>query len=380
MLKYSGFLLISMSIASSRIKESRKKFLEVMFFILSVVTSFIGNFNVPDFPIEQIVHSTLMKIGINMIGKITVMAILLVKVSNMLFGFSFMKVLMSLQFVHKKVKKFKNFLARNMKLIATLFQLQLLKIESLSGLQKAVTLSVAVVQTFYIIIFLPSLGMVFDKMLFGGKFNLEVEIFFFMSILWMMLSCVTLMMILTCTYFQMKNFNNFLSELISHPQKKINVKIVIKTSILHDSLCDCSEAISTFYTLTILTILLGFLYFDIIFCFAIFILFKKFSNELFFFTLAGVLWIFYYSPSVVYITTFSSWIEKEGLRTGNLIQTLAINDNHSKRMWIMMQQMTHRSPKISCGMFDVNWKSFFGMLCAIFSFWIIMIQFYDVTN
>lgn len=199
----------------------------------------------------------------------------------------------------------------------------------------------------------------------------------------MMVSSVTLMMILTCLYSQMRTFNDFLSKVFVKPRNITNVQCVIRTSILHDSFCDCSDAISTFYTLTILTFFLGFLYFNIVFLFVIFALFQDFSTKLLYFSLSGIFWIFFYSPCIIWITTLSSWIEKEGLRTLNLLQLMIRDERKSKdvkRLAILVQQVTHRSPKIYCGMMDLNWKFFFTMLGAIFSFWIIIIQFYDVTH
>lgn len=231
--------------------------------------------------------------------------------------------------------------------------------------------------------FFPSQVAIFDKLLFTGSFSVANEVSFFLSVLLMMLCSVTLMMTLTCAYFQLKTFNNFLSKLIADPRKKSNIQIIIRTSILHDSICDCCEAISRFYNLLIMIFFFEFVFFNIFFFYLVYSLFKVYTLELFYFTLTGVLWISHYAPCIFWVTMFSSWIESEGLKTGNHIQMLANVEKNLetlKKLTSLMQQVTHRSPKISCGMFDVNWKSFFGMLGAIFSFWIIMIQFYDVTN
>lgn len=104
MLKYSGFLLISLSFSSSAKIEAQWKLCDIVFFTLSFIISFIGNFNVGFLPLDHIIKSMLMQVGSNLLGRITVLAIFMIKVSNMVFGRYFVEIMKNLQFIHEKVK------------------------------------------------------------------------------------------------------------------------------------------------------------------------------------------------------------------------------------------------------------------------------------
>lgn len=102
-LKLSGFLLSSVVFSVSRQIESSKSFRDIILFTVSVLLSLSSNYNVSDLPMEKIIHSTLVKIGVNYNGKLTVLTPFIIKISNMIYDESFMEILAKLEFVHKKV-------------------------------------------------------------------------------------------------------------------------------------------------------------------------------------------------------------------------------------------------------------------------------------
>ncbi|CRL02698.1 CLUMA_CG016090, isoform A [Clunio marinus] len=71
------------------------------------------------------------------------------------------------------------------------------------------------------------------------------------------------------------------------------------------------------------------------------------------------------------------------MRTAELLnQPLMIKNDRNAliRLKNMSQQIEHRKPTLSCGIFIVNWKFMFSMICGIFNLAIVLIQFYDVKT
>lgn len=204
---------------------------------------------------------------------------------------------------------------------------------------------------------------------------------FFLSYFSYLIFYTSMMMILSLAYYQLQALNMFV---VKSKSENIPVEKIIKqTSIIYDKLCDIFELISAFYRLHNLNFLLGFYYNDFSFYYVLFILIKNPGKEIFYFFLTNVLWNLCYLPGVLWTMLFSSWIETEGIKTANLINQLASQESTMKCLKssrIINLKMTHRRPKVSCGMFDLNWKFFFTMIGSIFSSAIILIQFYDVSK
>lgn len=128
---------------------------------------------------------------------------------------------------------------------------------------------------------------------------------------------------------------------------------------------------------------LGFTFFSVFLCISVYIFIRTPSYPILYFTTSALLWVFYYIPCMIWMTIYASLSETEGVRTADLLQRLVSTENRSgslKRLRIVMQQFTHRTPRISCTLFDLNWKFFLNMLGAIFSITIILIQFYETLN
>lgn len=209
------------------------------------------------------------------------------------------------------------------------------------------------------------------------------KILFFLSLYFYLLLISSMMMLLACGYYQLHALRTVL-EMFCKSHNKNSVRRILKTtSIMYDTLCDAFEEFSAFYFPNNLVFLLAFLYFTTIFNFGIYIYARDPSEQILYFTMTCFLWVAFYAPCNMWLMTFASRIESDGVKTVNLIQHLVNIDNDStclRSSAILVQQAMHRSPKITCFMFDLNWKFFFTMLGGIFTFSIIFIQFYDVGN
>lgn len=227
------------------------------------------------------------------------------------------------------------------------------------------------------------LTILFDSLHLTDSLSERNKIFFFLSVFFNLIICSTLMMILSCAHSQLHALNTYLSLNLQKYREVSVVQVIKTTSILYDNLCDVIETISFFYCLIILIFLWGFLYFYVFVFFSFYLYVQVPSDDLFTYSLGSTGWLLYYTPCVLWIVVFSSWIEQDACITADLIQQL-VNQKHQSRelksfksLNILMQQISHRRPKISCGLFAINWNFFFTVIGGIFSFSIILIQFSD---
>lgn len=209
------------------------------------------------------------------------------------------------------------------------------------------------------------------------------KLIFFATVFFFLQLCASFMMTLSYGYLQIKALNKFLVRTIQGHRRICIPNVIKKVSILYDSLCDLHDSISTFYMLTNLIFLMGFAAYHVIFFYSLYVYLKNPSIEQQVYLLAVAMWCFFHTPCMVWIMTFSSWIESEACKTAELTQLLANQDElleeTLRSSFIMTLQTNHRKPKIKCGLFDLNFKMLFTTIAGIFSFSIISIQFYDVA-
>lgn len=255
--------------------------------------------------------------------------------------------------------------------------------ESVSKPQLALTALLVVFYSIFFLFLFAELGFTFEVLHLSDTVSTINNVLFFLPLCFSVVFISSMMMMLACSYFQLKALNTTVKK-IYKSHDNATVRQIIKTiSIMYDTLCDAFEEFSSFYFPNNAVFISGFLYYNILFYFVVFIYIKNPNERNFLFGLISFLWVAFYAPCIIWLITFASWIEKDGVKTANLIQKLANVDRdptYLKLSKILMQQVTHRRSKITCFMFDLNWKFFFSMLGGISSFTIIFIQFYDVAN
>ncbi|XP_041764908.1 uncharacterized protein LOC121589803 isoform X6 [Anopheles merus] len=165
---------------------------------------------------------------------------------------------------------------------------------------------------------------------------------------------------------------------ICSEKEQINVLKQIK--ILHDKLNDVVELVNYCFSVQI-TFCVGL-------CFVIgvvcsFGLFRAFiyRNELFYMGVLNFIWYMYYLFFVLFFIAVGSKITREGKRIGILVHK-AINCSSSSavinELNLFSQQLLHRSPVITCGLFVYDWTLWYTMIGATATYLIILIQF-DVS-
>lgn len=223
---------------------------------------------------------------------------------------------------------------------------------------------------------------ILDSLQLTNVLGIRNKILFFGSIFLYVSFFSSQVMILSCAYYQLHSLNFFLTTLRINNTRSLH-KVIYMTSIIYDMLSDVFDEISKFSLINILIFLLGFFYFNIIFYFTLFINFKTPSDELFYFSSAIFASLHYFAPGILWLITYSNWIEQECCKTSDKVAFLIGREKSSKSFRVgrnLMQQLSHRKPKISCGLFDLNWQFFFAILSGIFTYFIILVQFHDVYD
>lgn len=194
--------------------------------------------------------------------------------------------------------------------------------------------------------------------------------------------CVSIMMPLSCGFYQLAALNGLLETCIE--RRVENSKLFIKkVAMMYDKICDVFDAISAYFLLYNLIFLSAFYLYNVFFFYLLYVYLKSptFNTGCLLFT--SVTGFLYFAPCVLWMVTFSHWIQAESSKTADLVQKLTNLSVDLETLRVtqgLNLLVVHRRPRISFGLFDLNWKSFFDMLSAIFSFTIVAIQFYDVRS
>lgn len=245
------------------------------------------------------------------------------------------------------------------------------------------TSSVILAQTAFFIIIMISWFYIFDKLDMIGALSFKNAICAYASAFFYLYYNSGMMMVASCVHYQYRAANILLKKFLRSPPEKSISSIIKNASNIHDQICDICDAISAFYLINIVFLLISFSIFNMFSFYSLYIFIRDPRYRLGYFMLSAFVWLLYYGPCLLWTITYSVWIQREGLKALKLIQQLALRKatkQNIRKLLIAMEQMTHREPKISCALFDLNWKFLFSFAGGIFSSTIILIQFYDVAH
>jgi hypothetical protein len=206
---------------------------------------------------------------------------------------------------------------------------------------------------------------------------------FFGSMAFYMIYGVTYFLIVCMISFQFKALNQILarnSKITSESGTKNLIKEIRK---IHDDLYEVIEAISSYFVINCLTFLLILFFTGIFLAFVIFIFVQNPKLDTFFYFLTILHWLLLFFPFFVIITYFSNRLEEDAGETIKILENEAISRNSKgimKSLDSFHKQSLHRRPVLSFGLLEIDWISAFTIMNGIFSFSIILIQFYDVKN
>lgn len=265
----------------------------------------------------------------------------------------------------------------------TFFQFQKINTRSLTIKQIVTTASVLVLYNIIYVIVVFSIINNFNALDISSKISARNKIIFFSNIFLLMHNTVSFIMALITGYYQLVGLNRFIQSCIDRRIKLSNNEVITKVSMVYDKICDAFDAISQYFLISNLIFFAAFIFFNILYHYSIYVYFKTPSVSIIYFVHTALVWSSYYTPAIFLMISFSHWIQKEGRMTADLVQDLANQENSVKSLRLsyrMTLMVAHRKPSITCGLYELNWKFFFAIVSSIFSFTIIIIQFYDVSK
>jgi 7tm Chemosensory receptor len=255
---------------------------------------------------------------------------------------------------------------------------------NLSALTKTQSLKISSISTLfnlYHLVVNVALFYTITKLKLDAHFSVNEQIIFAYIIFSTAQFCVSLMMISTIGFYILLNFNEFITRIIEDKSSCSNAQILKLSATIYNKICDAYEDISKFYSIFCMLLVLMSTFFNVFNFYTFYVLLKVGGYKLMFFAATSFLWAICYLPPIVCIIAYSNGLQKQSVVTGNLITKLMSckgSNKDVKQSKLFELLVAHRRPKISCGMFDLDWKFCFSVIGCVFSFSIIVIQFSDV--
>lgn len=375
--KFSGFVFMSIDFKSFQIIPSKWNFVA---FALSLGLSFLANFFDAYLNIALVTRSELMEMGVNIIVRVFIYVACILKVSNALQSKKFFRIIKNLQWCDTKVDRLE-VLIRSFNSF-TPFQFKTIGITSMGKSQIFRALFIIFYYNFIFLIVSFGILTIFAKIGLSDSLSSRNKILFFSTVFTYVQLSSTFLMFEACVFCQFICLNNILRKGIEDPTRKPLISLR-ETSRIYDNICDIFDDLSEFYLPLCIIFLVGLLYYMTFFIYALYIYYENSSKSLAYFLASAILWIFYFSPTVGISMRTSSWVRTEAGKTIDYIQKLANRQSDQKVVkdsYIVNLLAAHRKPRITIGLFELTWKSLFTVITLIYSFAIILIQFYDVSN
>jgi hypothetical protein len=238
-------------------------------------------------------------------------------------------------------------------------------------------------------VFVNFCSFVFSQIVILGNLGLTrnvtegYKLVFFGSLTFYFLFGFGYTLITTMINFQFKGLNQMLSKLHELEDESNIKEIMREVRRIHDTLYDTVDAISSYFVITCWTFLLKLFFFGIFASYTVFVYFNDPNPDTFHFSIAISNWFFLYVPFNIYTATISAAIENKAKDTIEILghsRILKKSTKFIKSFECLVQQSMHRRPVLSFGLLEIDWKENFTVLNGIFSFSIILIQFYDVKK
>lgn len=209
------------------------------------------------------------------------------------------------------------------------------------------------------------------------------KIFFYVTTYFYVQFGAALIIILGCFCMTVTSLKKILERSFTASSSDTNSGILFKTSIIYEKICEIVGNFSNFYKFMLLPFYMIFLFYVLLFTYGMFIYQMTPNDRLCIFTKLSLSWVCLYSPLVLCLYSFSSIILSESEKIIDLVQLLAAKDRRQsslKRSIKLALFFTHQKPQMHCELFDVDWKTFSALMGSIFTYTIILVQFYDVSN
>lgn len=217
----------------------------------------------------------------------------------------------------------------------------------------------------------------------GVVFPITEQFFFTMTVFFYIQVQVAMMMIFCCGSLVALALKNTLKLCLVNPLNTKNCDVILKTSMMYCKICDVFKQISQVCAFSLVPYFAAFVYYNLLFFYGVFVYQMNPSCKLFYFTLLTFVWISLYAPTVLCLYAASSKVLTDSKFAINIVQQIIAQTKDPvllKRCNILELLFAHHRPRFSCLFYDLHWKTFLAMLGSIFSYSVILVQFYDVSK
>lgn len=186
-----------------------------------------------------------------------------------------------------------------------------------------------------------------------------------------------------CVCLVLRALNKALKYSLKKSESQLCFDVIRMTSLIYLKVNEVCENCSIVFTLLLLPFLMVFLFYNLLLTYGFFVYQMNPSSQLYLFSLLAFLFVSLYAPTTLVLFSVSSYVLKDSKASIELVQQIIAKQNNARlqrKCNNLILLLAHTTPVWSLTLFDVHWKSFFAMLGVIFSYSVILVQFYDVSN
>lgn len=192
-----------------------------------------------------------------------------------------------------------------------------------------------------------------------------------------------IIMIASCSCLIVTTLNKALRNCLSNNPHQLDSKILRSISIIYCRLCDVTKSYSKAFGSMIIPYMLTYISYSLLFIYSVYVYQKNPSKRLLYFSIMTFSWVGYNFPPMLCYYACSSILASESHSTQCLLQQITAKKldldllNKCSNFELLIR---HQQPKLSFGLFLLSWETFFGMIASIFSYAVILVQFYEVLK
>lgn len=245
------------------------------------------------------------------------------------------------------------------------------------------TASIVVIHTFWWCIVVIFLNKIYDTLDLANSVSKSDRVYFNVAVFSYIQLSTSTQILGICTALVLKGLNNALENCMTNPKTQPYFDVIRISSLIYIKVSELCDNFSIVFTLLLLPFLMIFLFYNLLLTYGCFVYQMNPSDQLYLFSLLAFIFVCLYAPTTLVLFSVSNLILSSSGTTIDLVQQVI-----AKRKNVKLQRkcnnlvllLAHTKPVWSLMLFEVHWKSFFAMLGVIFSYSVILVQFYDVSN
>lgn len=245
------------------------------------------------------------------------------------------------------------------------------------------TASVVVIHISWWLVAMTFLNNIFDTLDLADAVSKKDRIFLNVAVFSYVQLSTSTQILGICTVLLITAMNKALRNCLAKPNFHRCFDIIRLVSLIHIKICEVCNNCSIVFTLLLLPFLMVFLFYNLLMTYGFFVYQMNPNDQLYLFSLLAFIFVSLYAPTTLVLFSMSSIILSSSGATIDLVQQLIAKNKNvklQKKCNNLVLLLAHTKPVWSLTFFDVRWESFFAMLGVIFSYSVILVQFYDVSN